>query len=158
MTPTDTIEGHEIATLLEVTPQRVSYMTRQGIIAQDGAGHYPLRETLHALFRWYRTRLGEGKSAEALENMKGKRIKNAILEEALRRTRGETITLAEAEKVQGDLVLRAREKLLRIGNKLADQITYLGTASAIEEAIRKEIEEALGELSRPVEYRPQGQE
>ena len=154
MSDDDFILGQEIAELLEVTSQRVSYMTRDGIIEQDGKGRYHLRTTLHRLFRYYRTRIGEGKSKAALAKQEAQALQNEILKETLKRTRGETITLAEAEKALADVILRARDKFLHLGNKLAPRIPYLKDEAAIESEIRAAHEEALAELARPVDYRP----
>lgn len=153
MSDDEYIAGQEIAELLELTPARVSYMTREGIIEQDGKGRYPMRSTLHRLFRWYRTRIGEGRTKAAQLKQEAQALQTEILKETLRRTKGETITIHAAEKVHADIILRARDKLLRVANKIGPQIPFMKDQPAIEKLIQDVIEEALTELSRPVEYR-----
>lgn len=152
MTDKQFIQGQEIAELLELTPQRVSAMTQQGILIQDGKGRYPLRESMHRICRWYRERLGEGKTKAAVAKQRSQELQVEILEESLKRTRGETISIEAAKRVSADVVLKARQAFMKLGDKLANRVPYLKDEAAIAAEIDKAVGEILFILSRPVEY------
>ena len=150
----DFIEGKEIAALLEVSTPRVSNMTRDGIIGQDGKGRYERPKTLHDLFRYFRTRIGEGKTTAAQAKQEHLQLQTQILRIAVAKAQGEVFSKSSVERALAHLVFLARGKFLRLANKIAGRIMYLTDPIAIEAEVQKEIEEALAELARPVEYEP----
>jgi hypothetical protein len=148
----DFISGREISELIDVSQSRVSAMLREGVITQDGRGRYARKKTLYDLFRWMRKRLGEGKST--LGELRRQRLlkQNRLLDVAVAGAERSTIPVDVADRAWATLVLACRQKFLRLANKVAPRIPFLKSEQEIETEIQREIDEALAELARPVNY------
>ncbi len=106
-----------------------------------------MRETLEALVVFYRDRcdLTAARREHLLK-------RNALLDSAIARENRSVVTTQEVDEKWAYLVLLAVQKFRRIGNKLASRITYLKDEASIAQEIDKEVDEALRELARPIDY------
>ena len=84
----------------------------------------------------------------------GLEIQNQLLQLKLEEKRGTSVPLEQAKRAWAQVIMLARGKFGRLGNILASRIAYLKDESAIEAEIQRTVDEALTELSRPVEYSP----
>ncbi len=150
----DFISREELAELQEISGSRVSVQTREGLLEQDGQGRWPRRKTMHDLIRYYRGRIGEGKTTAGNLKTETLRLQNEILRNTVAQQQGKLIPVEQVEKGWAFIILRVRQAFLRFGNKMAPRIPYLKDAAAIEDELQKEADSILEDLSRPVEYRP----
>ena len=134
-------------------------MAADGLIDQSGpGGTFPRDETLRALFGWMRDRLGDGKSTVATAKAEGIELDNRIKRAQLAREERSALPVTDIERAWSHIILAARQKFLRIANKVAPRIPFLKSESEIESEIQREIDEALSELSRAPEYEPDNPE
>jgi phage terminase Nu1 subunit (DNA packaging protein) len=149
------VSRQEVAELLDVSAPRVSHLVTEGILSQDERGRLERRKTMHALFSWFRNRMGEGKTSAAQAKAEGRLLENELLRLAVEKAKGGAIPAAQVDKAWEHIILLLRQKLLGIPNKIAPRMPYLKNESEIESAILAEIEDALLELSRPIDYQPE---
>lgn len=142
----------EIADYLQVSAARVSYMTRDGVFQQTVNGQYDRHETTHAMCRWLRGQASEAKVGLGEIRRKKLEQESQILGYALAREQRTMLPVAAVEKAWEHVILLCRQKLSRIGNKVAPRIPYLRGENECENAIQAEVDEATAELSRPIEY------
>lgn len=144
------INRHDLGEMIGVTGQRVSAMVREGIFKQRSDGLYDLLESAKAACQWLRERNQNG-DLGALKRMKLEQ-EIAISKHTLEIHDRTYVRVTDVQKPYEHRILLCRQKLLRLGNKIAPRIPYLKTENEIEGAINTEIEEALRELARPVDF------
>jgi len=147
-----TITRQQVADYLGVSAARVSQLTREGVFQQGVDSKYPRHETTMAICRWLRS-LAEG-GREGIGEIRRKKLEqeSQILGYALAREQRTMLPIAAVEKAWEHVILLCRQKLSRVGNKIAPRIPYLKSETEIENAIQADIDEATAELSRPIEY------
>ena len=148
------ITREEVADMLDVSGPRISQLVRDGVFTQDERGRLPRRQTVHDACRWLRSRAGDGKRTAVAARRRSVELDNELKEIALARERREAIPVFQVDKAWAYILLNIRSHLLRLPNKLAPRIPFLGSEAAIEAELLREIEEILALMARPVEYRP----
>ena len=78
--------------------------------------------------------------------------RTALLDNALAVANKSVIGVQEVFDAWAFILLRVRDRFLRLPNKIAPRIPYLKDETAIAAEIQREVEEILTELSRPVDY------
>lgn len=147
-----TLTRQQIADYLGVSAARVSQLTREGVFSQGVDSQYDRHETTHAMCRWLRGQASEAKAGLGEIRRQKLETENQILGYALAREQRTMLPVASVEKAWEHVILLCRQKLSRIGNKVAPRIPYLRAENEIENAIQAEVDEATAELSRPIEY------
>lgn len=148
----DEITNKELAELCGVSPSRISIMEREGTLPEKSDGHYARWPSLVAVFRWMRGRVGIGENTATKAKADKAHLENRLMQIKIEREEGKALDIRIAERLMSERVLTAREKLMRVGNKLGGQAAFWKDANEAEAAIRREIEEACEELSRPIEW------
>lgn len=147
-----TITRQQIADYLGVSAARVSQLTREGVFQQGVDAQFDRHETTHAMCRWLRAKASDAK--EGIGEIRRKKLEqeSQILGYALAREQRTMLPVASVEKAWEHVILLCRQKLSRVGNKIAPRIPYLRGENEVETAIQAEVDEATAELSRPIEY------
>jgi hypothetical protein len=152
---TDTISQAELAALAGFDRSRICQLATEGILRRDAKGNLPRDESIRLLFRWLRERLGESAGTLAGAKLKAKQLDILIKQRQLEQLDSVWLHKDAVRKTWADIVLTVRQKMLRIGNKLAPRLLYARSEMEFEREITAEIEEALLELSRAPAYEQQ---
>ena len=141
------MDRSEVAELLGLTVARVSQMVREGKIPQSTDESHPRVATTRAIIEHFRSRTD-------LASLKREKLakENELLDISLSRSRGEVMRVADVQRAWADLVLKTRDRILRIPSKLAPRLPFCKSETDMEKELRSECEDALNELSRPVDY------
>jgi len=141
-----TIERSELAELLGVTAPRISQLAGEGLFEPDSKGAYPAIESLKAACRLLRDRAG-------IDDLKSQKLQkqNQLLDFDIERASGQLLEAVAVERAWVNIVLLCKQRLLRIPNKVAPRLPFCKSESDMECELQKEIDEALLELSRPVD-------
>lgn len=148
----DFITGKELAELQEVSQPRVSNQVKDGIISQDGKGRYPRRATLHALLKYWRNRVGEGKTTAASAKNVSIQLDNELRQIALDKAKGNALPRASVEKAVTNIILLARQTWLQMIPKMEQMFPMFPDGQAAAKWLEEWVERGLGELSQPVEF------
>src|SRR5437867_153382 len=148
MSKSSKISRAEIAALMHISTARVDQLRREGIIPAGG----DMRSTLEAVAIYFRDRcdLTAARREHLLK-------KSKLLDNALARENRSVVTVDEMDKGWAHIVLTIRQKLLSLPNKIAPRLAYLTGEVAIEQELRREVEEALLQLSRSPTYEPEAE-
>jgi len=140
----------ELADIMGVTPGRISQMAGSGLIHPDPDG-YEVLQAFRDVVTYYR-------GLTDLSAIKQSKLKkeDELLEIALQKARGEVLPVADVQTVWGDIMLKVRDALRRVGGKIAPMLPYAKTEADMQKRIEDAIDEALRELSRPVDYGGEG--
>lgn len=84
----------EIAAVLNLTPQRIDQLVKEGVIEKSGRGRYPLVGSVHAYIRSLKSAM-DGQTKRATSN-RAQEARAAEIERRMAREDREIITLAEA--------------------------------------------------------------
>lgn len=146
-----TLARSELAELLGVTPARVSQMAGDGLFFPDSKGAYPEAASLRAACRLLRDRAG-------IDDLKSAKLQkqNRLLDYEIEKASGQLLEAGAVEKAWINLVLLAKQRLLRIPNKVVPRLPFAKSEAEMEVLIQAEIDEALLELSRPADCRVAG--
>lgn len=148
----DEITNNELAELCGVSSSRISIMEREGTLPEKSGSHRPRWESLVAVFRWMRGRIGIGENTATKAKADRAHLENRLMQIKIEREEGKALDIRIAERLLAERLLTARERLMRIGNKLGPQAAFWKDANEAESAIHGQIEEACEELSRPIEW------
>lgn len=147
------LTGFSATKLCELTglsSTRISMMNKEGIIAMSADESYPVDATLKALF----AKLRERYSTDELKNEKLQK-ENRLLDIQLEKAEGATIPKHQVDSAWANLILRARAKFVGLPNKVSPRLAFCKSEKDMESELTKEIDEALSELSRDVDYHPE---
>ncbi len=154
----DRITRQQVADYMGYSAARVNQLAREGVLQQGVDSEYPRHETIHAICRYLRAQSEATKGS--LSDIRRRKLEqeSQILAHQLAREEGQLLKVSVVEREWSNLMLNCRQKLLRIGNKVAPRVPYLKSEAEIEAAIQAEVDEALNELSRPMDFQEKDEE
>ena len=139
-----------ICKLLDLTPQRVNQLVREGIVPRAERGRYELVPVVQAYIRYLRDRAvkgdvhGDDYSAHRTRLVKTRadlmEIEKAQIENRL-------IPAGDVEKVWGEVLNSCRSKLLSLPTKAATEVFAAESLTEVKAILKQGIYEALNELS-----------
>ena len=128
-----------------LTERRIRQLRDEGVIAEDRPGLYDLQPTILRYIKYLGGTGKEGLQAERTKLTAEKR-KAAEMDNALRS--GELHRTADIEAGIKTMILNIRSRLLSLPAKLSQELAAAGgDQAAIFDQLKKEIDEALEELS-----------
>jgi hypothetical protein len=143
-----------LAEMMSVSSSRVKQLIADGSLSVDAEGRLPLASAIRSAINIFRERAGDGKTKLSISKQETRDLQNRLLLLRVSREEGRSISLEDATKAWSHLLLLARGKFLRVGNKLAPLLVFCKTELELQAAVDREIGECLSELSRPVSYDP----
>jgi phage terminase Nu1 subunit (DNA packaging protein) len=150
------VTRYQLAEILEVAPDQVTRMEREGLpVESRGAGSRPSRYLLAKAVPWYlareRDRLAGSAEATSLDAERARLAKAQArrTELDIRRKEGELVPLAEVTEALTSLLATVRARLLAIPSALGPGLAAAasGGPRAAEDLVRQAIESALTELA-----------
>jgi len=155
MAETQLIAAEKLCTLTGVSDKRHRQIAKEGFFPPPINGQYQMALTLQGLFRYYRE-LGKRKhSTFESERTKKLAAERRIEELKLARMLGNSLDAEAVVRAWQNCIMVARQKLLALESKVSGR---LGFDEHQQQELRKEIEEALAELSKPQKYEQIGEE
>lgn len=144
-----TVPVATIAGLLCITERRVQQLAKEGVIPKDERGQYSLVASVQGYIRYLQDDARAGKSNDEmyLHKTRSANAKATIAEMKARQMAGALIPASDIGRAWAEMVGHMRAKLLALPNKLAPQLVGVSTLNEIQTALKKQICEALQELS-----------
>ena len=150
-----TCSTSELAEILGLSDRRIRQLEQQGVISKIGRGKFNLAQAVQQYITWIKSQAA-AKSEEELDLKKEKtlltRAQRQKAELELQIMRGELHRAEDVERVMNDMLGAFRARCLTIPIKAAPRIQGETDIVTIQEVIKKEVYEALSELS---EYDPE---
>ena len=139
----------QLALILGLTDSRIRQLERSGIITKIGRGRYDLASAIQGYCAYLKesTEKQEGLSEKDLLD----RTRRKKIELEIKIMQGELHRAEDVRRVMNDMLGVFRARCLSIPHKLAPQLVALTELPAIQSVIKKDIYEALTELS---DYNP----
>jgi len=144
-----TIDAEKLCALTGVTDRRHRQIAKDGYFPPPLNGQYQFAATLQGLFRYYRELSKKRHSSIEDEKRKKLTAERKIEELKLARMMGNSLEAESVVRAWQGVVMIARQKLLGLENKISGR---LGFDEHQRQELRKEIEEALAELSKRKTY------
>lgn len=147
---TQTFPIDTISRLLDLTPQRVGQLVKEGIIPKAERGRYELVPVVQSYIRYLRDRAvkgdvhGDDYSAHRTRLIKA-RADLTEMEKA--QVLGELIPANDVEKAWVDVLTNCRAKLLAIPTKTAPEVFAADSLTDVKVVLKSAVNEALLELS-----------
>jgi len=147
-----------ISDIFNVSTRRVRQLVEEGVIDRASNGTFELVPTVKKYILNLKLKddsRAEGKTIEQqleIEKIRNERAKADMAEMKLARMQGTMHDAIDVERVMTDMLSAMRAKLLGMPSKIAPVIVSQDEITIIQEIIRKNIYEALQELS---EYDPE---
>lgn len=148
------LDAERLCGLTGLTDRRHRQIAKDGYFPPPVGGKYKLTETLRGLFRYYRELSQKRNSSTEDEKRKKLTAERKIEELKLARMMGNSLDAESVVRAWQGVVMVARQKLLGMENKVSGR---LGFDDHQRQELRKEIEEALAELSKRQIYERIGQ-
>lgn len=151
------VKTAEVASLLELTPQWVRDLTRQGILKKynmPAGERYNLIECVKAYIKYLREKVAikevkanpwEETRQQAEADLKRSKADMAALQ--LKELEGKMHRSEDVEAVMTDIVYAIRSMLMALPGRLAVDVTGARSAAEASELIRAEVYKILGELA-----------
>lgn len=139
-----------ICKLLDLTPQRVNQLVREGIVPRAERGRYELVPVVQSYIRYLRDRAvkgdvhGDDYSAHRTRLIKGRAD---LIEMEKAQALGELIPAQDVEKAWVDVLTNCRAKLLSIPTKTAPEVFAADSLTEVKATLKTAVNEALLELS-----------
>lgn len=145
----DMIVGtQQLADIIGKTPKWVNTLTRDGILVQVSRGKYELPENIQRYVEYVR---GAGEDPEGInyndEKAKHERAKRKLAELELAEKEGELIQVGEVEQLLSKMIGLFKSRCQTIPTKVAPLVQYEQELPKITVILKKEVAEALQELS-----------
>lgn len=139
-----------IAEALDVTPQRVQQLVKEGVIPKDSRGRYELKAAVHGYLKYLKARqVGaereHGTMAE--QNLRLMTAKADIAEAEAKRLAGALVPVDDVARVWSDAVTRFRQRSLAIPSKTAPLVAVETEPDACQDIVETFVHEALAELA-----------
>lgn len=146
------VTSSEIAEILGVTERRIRQLTNDGALAKISRGKYDLSDSIKAYIDYrIKTEMPEEELDKQREGALLLRAKRMKAELELKRMEGKMHAAEDVETVMNKMLTSFRSRMLVIPHKIAPQLQMEEDMNVIKEKVKKEIYEALQELS---EYDP----
>lgn len=139
----------ELAEILGLTDRRVRQLEQAGIISKLARGKFDLAASVQQYIAWLKANSAE--SDEELDLKKEKtlltRVNRQKVELELQIMRGELHRSEDVRRVMNDMLGAFRARCLAIPSKMAPRLQGQTDLAVIQDTIKKEVYEALTELS-----------
>ena len=139
----------QFAALLDVTPQRVGHMRKQGLpsLTNHGRVEIPLGPAIRWLIDRERAQATDRKTNSP--RYRKDLVDAELAELTLARERGEMVTVAEVRDRMGRMGDRVRAAMTALPGKWAAKVNREKRVGDVRRVLRKAIGEVLEELSNP---------
>jgi phage terminase Nu1 subunit (DNA packaging protein) len=138
----------ELAQRLGLSSRRVATLASENVIVRTSRG-FDESEAIRAYSSHMRRsatgKRGDGKAGGGEERRRLAAAQADVLELKLARERGSLVDAGEAERALASIVLKTRDAILRVPDRLASQLPHLSRTDV--EAIDRALRQALTELS-----------
>lgn len=155
MTETRHIAAETLCNLTGLSDRRHRQIAKEGYFSPPLKGQYQFTATIQGLFRHYRELSQKRNSSTEDEKRKKLTAERKIEELKLARMMGNSLDAEAVVRAWQGVVMIARQKLLGMENKVSGR---LGFDDHQRQELRKEIEEALTELSKRQIYERIGED
>ncbi|GAV24795.1 hypothetical protein ciss_07280 [Carboxydothermus islandicus] len=143
------VSTSELAEILGVTDRRIRQLEKAGVISKIERGKFDLVQAVQQYIGWIKSQYAE--SDEELDLKKEKtlltRAHRQKVELELQIMRGELHRSEDVRRVMNDMLGAFRARCLAIPSKVAPKIQGKTDLAIIQDLIKKEVYEALSELS-----------
>jgi phage terminase Nu1 subunit (DNA packaging protein) len=139
-----------ISRLLDLTPQRIGQLVKEGVIPKAERGRYELVPVVQSYIRYLRDRAvkgdvhGDDYSAHRTRLIKA-RADLTEMEKA--QALAELIPAQDVEKAWTDVLTNCRAKLLSIPTKTAPEVYAAESLTEVKVVLKSAVNEALSELA-----------
>lgn len=139
-----------ICKLLDLTPQRVNQLVREGIVPRAERGRYELVPVVQSYIRYLRDRAvkgdvhGDDYSAHRTRLVK---VRADLLEMEQAQTEGKLIPAEDVESAWVDVMANCRAKMLSIPTKAAPEVFAAESLVEVKAILKTSVNEALSELA-----------
>jgi hypothetical protein len=139
-----------ICKLLDLTPQRVNQLVREGIVPRAERGRYELVPVVQAYVRYLRDRAvkgdvhGDDYSAHRTRLVKARAD---LMEMEKAQIEGQLIPAHDVEKAWTEVFSNCRAKMLSIPTKTAAEVFGADSLPAVKGILKSAVNEALHELA-----------
>jgi hypothetical protein len=140
------ITAETLCRITTLTDQRHRQLAQSGLFPSPELGYYQLEPTVRGLLSYYRERNKKEKESLSGEKLRAER---KMAELQLARATNKALDADVVIRSWQNVVLIARQKFFGLESKLSSQLGFTDFQQA---ELRREIEEALAELSRPQQY------
>lgn len=139
------VRTSELSHILGLTDSRIRQLERSGVISKVGRGRYDLVSTVQGYCKYLK------EAAEQPEGLSEKdlldRTRRKKIELEIQIMQGELHRAEDVMRVMNDMLGAFRARCLGMPHKLAPQLIAKAELPTIQDIIKKEIHEALTELS-----------
>ncbi|WP_322893478.1 MULTISPECIES: hypothetical protein [unclassified Yoonia] len=141
-----------IAKLLMLTDRRVQQLAKEGILPKGERGRYELAPTVQAYIRYLQDRMA-GRDADGSHDWSAARARHMaakaqLAEIELQKARGEVVEIAVAVGIVDIENATIRSRMLAIPARSAIRLSHEKDAAKVEAFLKKEVSEALAEMSK----------
>ena len=143
------ITAETLCRITTLTDQRHRQLAQSGVFPSPQRGYYQLEPTIRGLLCYYRDRNKKEKESLSEERLKKLRAERKMAELQLAKAMNKAMDADAVVRSWQNIVLTARQKFLGLENKISSRLGFTDFQRA---ELRREIEEALTELSRPQQY------
>ena len=143
------ITAETLCRITTLTDQRHRQLAQSGLFPPPERGYYQLEPTIRGLLSYHRERNKREKKFLSGEKLKKLRAERKMAELQLAKATNKALDADAVIRSWQNMVLTARQKFLGLESKLSPQLGFTDFQRA---ELRREIEEALTELSRPQQY------
>lgn len=139
-----------ISKLLDLTPQRVNQLVREGIVPKAERGRYELVPVVQAYIRYLRDRAvkgdvyGDDYSAHRTRLVK---VRADLLEIEQSQVEGRLIPAGDVEAAWVEVLANCRSKMLSIPTKVAPEVFAAESLVEVKGLLKTAVHEALSELA-----------
>jgi phage terminase Nu1 subunit (DNA packaging protein) len=139
-----------ISKLLDLTPQRVNQLVREGIVPKAERGRYELVPVVQAYIRYLRDRAvkgdvyGDDYSAHRTRLVK---VRADLLEIEQSQVEGRLIPSGDVEAAWVEVLANCRSKMLSIPTKVAPEVFAAESLVEVKGLLKTAVNEALSELA-----------
>lgn len=139
----------ELAAILGVTDRRVQQLQKEGVISQVGRNEYNLSETIQRYIRSFQ--VGSSNKKYQDERTKLTQANREIAEIELQLLKGDVHRSDDVRDILHEMLSNFRSRLLVIPARVAVEISAVSDVGEIQQILKREVSDALTELS---EYDP----
>lgn len=141
----------QIAHLLNMSPRMVNLHVKQHGMPRLDRGQYDIVAVVHWYIGYLKGQIKEAQRGDETEQQARARLVRTtadIREYELRKLKGELIEVVQAKSVWERLIVAFKTKMLAIPTKAPQRLVICKEINQIKDILEREINEALGELSR----------
>ena len=143
------ITAKTLCQLTSLTDQRHRQLANEGHFPPPKLGLYQFEATVHGLLRYYRNKNNKTKASISDERFKKLRAERKLVELDLEKSTDKVLDADEVKSEWLNIILIARQKFLGLENKISTRLAFNDEQRV---GLRKEIEETLTELGKPMLY------